>query len=133
MGRAGECPRQDSNLRTRLRRPMLYPLSYEGGGWRITGRRPGGRGVFLVPSDSRIVGAPPCTRSCPFGVRGACVGGDALTSTASPRRVRFLYLVGSPARVRGAPPTSCPSRREVLRGRKRRDPRTETRATRHHR
>ena len=23
-------PRQDSNLRTRLRRPMLYPLSYEG-------------------------------------------------------------------------------------------------------
>ena len=24
-------PRQDSNLRTRLRRPMLYPLSYEGG------------------------------------------------------------------------------------------------------
>ena len=25
-------PRQDSNLRTRLRRPMLYPLSYEGVG-----------------------------------------------------------------------------------------------------
>ena len=25
------CPRQDSNLRSRLRRPMLYPLSYEGG------------------------------------------------------------------------------------------------------
>ena len=25
------CPRQDSNLRTRLRRPVLYPLSYEGG------------------------------------------------------------------------------------------------------
>jgi hypothetical protein len=25
-----ECPRQDSNLRTRLRRPALYPLSYEG-------------------------------------------------------------------------------------------------------
>jgi hypothetical protein len=24
------CPRQDSNLRTRLRRAMLYPLSYEG-------------------------------------------------------------------------------------------------------
>ncbi len=23
-------PRQDSNLRTRLRRPVLYPLSYEG-------------------------------------------------------------------------------------------------------
>jgi hypothetical protein len=27
-------PRQDSNLRTRLRRPMLYPLSYEGKGIR---------------------------------------------------------------------------------------------------
>ncbi len=26
----GRRPRQDSNLRTRLRRPMLYPLSYEG-------------------------------------------------------------------------------------------------------
>ena len=25
-------PQQDSNLRTRLRRPLLYPLSY--GGWR---------------------------------------------------------------------------------------------------
>ena len=25
-----ECPRQDSNLRTRLRRPLLYPLSYGG-------------------------------------------------------------------------------------------------------
>ncbi len=28
------CPRQDSNLRTRLRRPMLYPLSYGGQGRR---------------------------------------------------------------------------------------------------
>src|SRR5919198_4239562 len=28
--RQGQCPRQDSNLRTRLRRPVLYPLSYEG-------------------------------------------------------------------------------------------------------
>ena len=35
--RASICwrPRQDSNLRTRLRRPMLYPLSYEGKGWRL--------------------------------------------------------------------------------------------------
>jgi len=28
------CPRQDSNLRTRLRRPLLYPLSYGGSGRR---------------------------------------------------------------------------------------------------
>jgi hypothetical protein len=25
-----QCPRQDSNLRSRLRRAVLYPLSYEG-------------------------------------------------------------------------------------------------------
>ncbi len=25
-----ECPRQDSNLRSRLRRAVLYPLSYGG-------------------------------------------------------------------------------------------------------
>ena len=29
------CTRQDSNLRTRLRRPMLYPLSYEGRDTRV--------------------------------------------------------------------------------------------------
>lgn len=29
-GSIRKCPRQDSNLRTRLRRPMLYPLSYGG-------------------------------------------------------------------------------------------------------
>ena len=28
--RQDQCPRQDSNLRTRLRRPALYPLSYGG-------------------------------------------------------------------------------------------------------
>ena len=33
------CPRQDSNLRTRLRRPMLYPLSYEGGRRNTSGDR----------------------------------------------------------------------------------------------
>ena len=27
----GARPRQDSNLRSRLRRPLLYPLSYGGG------------------------------------------------------------------------------------------------------
>ena len=38
-------PRQDSNLRTRLRRPMLYPLSYEGEPTRLPGgpARPPGR------------------------------------------------------------------------------------------
>src|SRR4051794_10843707 len=33
-GRPGDgCPRQDSNLRTRLRRAVLYPLSYGGSVW----------------------------------------------------------------------------------------------------
>jgi hypothetical protein len=30
------CPRQDSNLRTWLRRPVLYPLSYGGAGRKCT-------------------------------------------------------------------------------------------------
>jgi CheY-like chemotaxis protein len=36
MPAIGGRPQQDSNLRTRLRRPLLYPLSY--GGWRVTAR-----------------------------------------------------------------------------------------------
>jgi hypothetical protein len=36
------CPRQDSNLRTPLRRRMLYPLSYGGGDHR-QGSGPAGR------------------------------------------------------------------------------------------
>src|SRR2546423_2550670 len=28
--RSAECPRQESNLRTRFRKPLLYPLSYGG-------------------------------------------------------------------------------------------------------
>src|SRR6266567_7263442 len=36
-------PQQDSNLRTRLRRPLLYPLSY--GGWRVDAPREGHRGT----------------------------------------------------------------------------------------
>ena len=34
--RVPECPRQDSNLRIRLRRPTLYPLSYGGEGLEVT-------------------------------------------------------------------------------------------------
>ena len=36
------CPRQDSNLRTALRRRVLYPLSYEG---------PDFAGVLARPAD----------------------------------------------------------------------------------
>ncbi len=44
-------PRQDSNLRTRLRRAMLYPLSYEGRLGRVAERR-----ASVVPSCSARVG-----------------------------------------------------------------------------
>jgi hypothetical protein len=39
------CPRQDSNLRTRLRRPALYPLSYEGGLGKSSNAPPRDRGL----------------------------------------------------------------------------------------
>ena len=39
-----KCPRQDSNLRTRFRKPLLYPLSYEGA---IDARR-AARKSFLI-------------------------------------------------------------------------------------
>ena len=48
LGVAARCPRRDSNARTRLRRPMLYPLSYEGG----------------------LGSMPPTTRSCGSGSAG---------------------------------------------------------------
>ena len=32
------CPRKDSNLRTRFRKPTLYPLSYGGGDLELPGR-----------------------------------------------------------------------------------------------
>ena len=34
-----ERPRQDSNLRHRLRRPVLYPLSYGGGSYKAGDNR----------------------------------------------------------------------------------------------
>src|SRR5690242_5708633 len=52
----GRCPQGDSNARTRLRRPVLYPLSY-GGRWR----------AFAAPSPLYHIAAaassrrePPC-------------------------------------------------------------------------
>ncbi len=44
--RSCECPRQDSNLRHRLRRAVLYPLSY------------GGSGAPRLPSRSPSVAEP---------------------------------------------------------------------------
>ena len=50
------CPRQDSNLRTRLRRPMLYPLSYEGG---------------MTHSDATGTCRAPCLRAQRCGMNAA--------------------------------------------------------------
>lgn len=64
------CPRQDSNLRTRLRRPMLYPLSYEG-----VDRR---RGNLPASQGRRTGGGSTRDRA---GVRGACDGGSNRIAT----------------------------------------------------
>ena len=59
VGVSAQCPRRDSNSRTRLRRPALYPLSYEGcrrqhtwGGatWSRVGE---GRGRPAIPRQVR--------------------------------------------------------------------------------
>ena len=44
-------PQQDSNLRTRLRRPLLYPLSY--GGWRTRSARTVVRGRLRKGTSPR--------------------------------------------------------------------------------
>ena len=66
-------PRQDSNLRTRLRRPMLYPLSYEGREGQGSALAPGGRtsarasrpttGTDLRPWRMRRGSSTPCARA----------------------------------------------------------------------
>ena len=86
-------PRQDSNLRHRLRRPVLYPLSYGGGRMReqaddrsrrAGGRRPASPGVGVLPYP-----APPC-RS---------------TTTSPPRRWSAICCRGRPSvDERGPPP-----------------------------
>ena len=79
----GKRPREDSNLRTRLRRPMLYPLSYEGGGWRIPGRKPRtradsrdlSRGLASVLgwSGARTVASSRDGGRAAVGTAGSCV------------------------------------------------------------
>jgi CheY-like chemotaxis protein len=64
---SARCPRQDSNLRTRLRRPLLYPLSYGGDGKNIS--RLGGVGVYGVSRGRRGPG-----EGCGW-VRGSLVAG----------------------------------------------------------
>ena len=44
------CPRKDSNLRTRFRKPMLYPLSYGAGRERLAARPAGSRAARAEPA-----------------------------------------------------------------------------------
>ena len=52
-----QCPRQDSNLRSRLRRPLLSPLSY------------GGSGLRKVTSPGGCAGRPEVARAARTGAR----------------------------------------------------------------
>ena len=69
----GQRPRQDSNLRHRLRRPVLYPLSYGGGRYRagddrtrhaaralsaLTGRANAAVSCISMPTDHDVATAP---------------------------------------------------------------------------
>jgi hypothetical protein len=44
--RSSECPRRESNTRTRFRRALLYPLSYGGRAWTAYRRSSADRGHF---------------------------------------------------------------------------------------
>ena len=60
--RSRPCPRQDSNLRTRLRRAVLYPLSYGGAKQNSTARFEPHGPPFAAPGSrfyrDGLVGAP---------------------------------------------------------------------------
>ncbi len=47
-------PRQDSNLGTRFRKPMLYPLSYGGGAGAIGGRKPPRQAARIGGAGCRV-------------------------------------------------------------------------------
>lgn len=68
------CPRQDSNLRTRLRRPLLYPLSYGG-----------------VSAAERLLAATGRTLPAPSGCSGT---GFVGSGEATPSLVRRLLGLG---------------------------------------
>ena len=106
------CPRRDSNARTRLRRPLLYPLSYEGGGWRKPGRKPPGdanvgAGGMLAESSVASIGSPPSRDVARSSVSAGdlyaevTLGRDRWWSALSDRsRRRVLVVFGVRPRVR---------------------------------
>ncbi len=87
------CPRQDSNLRTRLRRPMLYPLSYEG----VDG--PGARSHPTWPPRDGVPTVVRPVRACPERPRG-------LAATGPPRRI---LAAPCPSVTTSPKPSAAPS------------------------
>src|SRR5918995_2504733 len=99
-------PRQDSNLRTRLRRPALYPLSYEGEagslatGLRRTDRtyaRPMAPKVLLVDDEKSILMMLDVNfRAAGFDVMTATSGASALEIAAAARPDAVVLDLGLP-------------------------------------
>ncbi len=82
---ASSRPREDSNLRTRFRKPMLYPLSYGGGAGRQGGREP--------PPDRPDVDGRGASAA-----RSACW--DAAQGCRGARKLRFGPVAGDGLRRR---------------------------------
>jgi hypothetical protein len=75
-------PRQDSNLRTRLRRPMLYPLSYEGlGSGMVAAAQPSAQSDR--PGGSSATTGARMIRTCTDSPRTS-IAGAAIVSQPSP-------------------------------------------------
>ena len=66
------CPRQDSNLRFRLRRPTLYPLSYGGALRCDRSDAPPGEPARDGPGDAGLVTVVPPPRRLPTAGRRGC-------------------------------------------------------------
>jgi hypothetical protein len=109
-------PRQDSNLRTWLRRPALYPLSYGGSPPRQAGSYPQFCRVRHLSQDRRAVLAGPGLARVarphrhPLRRDRTCVARRVAASRPIARPTRLAAVVASPAcaRCRSAP---SPSRR----------------------
>ena len=78
------CPRQDSNLRSRLRRPLLSPLSYGGSGLRKVTSPDGHAGPpGTARYDRAVVGSRWSPRR-PCGTARGCRGEGRAVGTAGP-------------------------------------------------
>ena len=132
------CPRQDSNLRSRLRRAVLYPLSYGGS---ATEKEYQGslRWIAWAPGRCRIRG-PSCGGSCLFSGCAGCqppksmcrpgkhteAGGSCVGSPRSHSLLRRCLLPswagwGKPGLISGRAAVSRP--RHIGRRRRAREPR----------